>query len=894
MVPQQLVLRPGRRPAWLLLIAVLWPVAGTAISRPGQSPQRVPLQFEYLAGQPGLSRSRVWCIEQDRAGFMWFGTENGHHATVFRSDDVADIHADRQGRLWVATQGGGLHQVDLRTGRVTAHPVAALPKSGWHNHFSLLEDRQGVLWIGVAAGIARLEPRTGQFTLYPTPNGKAMVQPRAAARGAGDRLLLGTKNGGGVFHPGQLRHRTELPPVRITGIRVMERSRFPAGDTLELPHDENFLSFEYAALNYTPAGKNRYAYHLEGIGLGWVNAGTRRYVSCPNLPPGTDTFRVRSAGDDGLLPAAATSLTVFIHPPWWRTGWAYGAYAAGLLVLLGLARWEIIRRERLQASLEIERVAAEKLRELDALKSQFFANISHEFRTPLAVITGTVEKLGREDASLAERRRDYQTIDRYAGRLLQLINQLLDLSQLDARKLALQPQPGDLAAFLGFVTDSFASLFAHKQITYRCHLPGLLLWVQYDADGLQKILTNLLSNALKFTPEGGSVEVTVEADRRDEARTALQIVVRDTGIGIPADQLPRVFDRFYQADASLTRAYEGTGIGLTLVKELVALHGGTLGVESTTGRGTTFTVRLPLANCPPVADGETAKGGRCAGTGCPAGGVGEEAGEAPAPQGRLPVQLLVVEDNADLRYFISRQLGSQYRVLAEADGRKGWERATQAVPDLIISDVMMPGMDGVSLCRKLKSDPRTRHIPVILLTARANPESRLRGLQHGADDYLTKPFGLGELEARVKNLLESRRTRPAPVKPFAPGPREVVAPSADDRFLRRALEIMEVHMGNAAFDVETFSREAGLSRAHLHRKLTALAGMAPNEFIRTMRLKRAASLLEQHSGNVSEIAYQVGFSTLNYFTKCFRRQYGQTPSEYLASHGPFQPRNPPQ
>ncbi len=265
------------------------------------------------------------------------------------------------------------------------------------------------------------------------------------------------------------------------------------------------------------------------------------------------------------------SLTVLIHPPWWRTGWAGGAYATGLLVLPGLARREIIRRERLQASLEIERVAAEKLRELDALKSQFFANISHEFRTPLAVITGTVEKLGREDAPLAERRRDYQLIDRYAGRLLQLINQLLDLSRLDARKLVLQPQPGDLAMFLGFVTGSFASLFAHQRIAYRCRLPGPPLWVQYDADGLRKILTNLLSNALKFTPEGGSVEVTVEADQRDQARTALQIIVPDTGIGIPADQLPRIFDRFYQADASFTRACEGTGIGLALVRELVAL-----------------------------------------------------------------------------------------------------------------------------------------------------------------------------------------------------------------------------------------------------------------------------------------------------------------------------------
>jgi DNA-binding response OmpR family regulator len=365
----------------------------------------------------------------------------------------------------------------------------------------------------------------------------------------------------------------------------------------------------------------------------------------------------------------------------------------------------------------------------------------------------------------------------------------------------------------------------------------------------------------------------------------LHLLVEDTGIGIPAAQLPRIFERFYQADSSVTRHYEGTGIGLALVKELVALYGGKIDVQSQEGRGSTFTLYIPftLADARKVdSDAETDD----MQTHIPAAISGEEshADKLPAKRPKNSIQILVVEDNADLRHFIAGYLSESYGVIEAEDGLEGYRKAIEILPDVIISDVMMPGMDGISLCRKLKEDEVSSHIPVILLTAKADAESKMGGLQTGADDYLTKPFSAEELLLRVGNLIRHRhKLKEKYSRSLSLQPAEVAVASADDRILQKALVIMEENMANPHFDVEAFSREIGMSRAHLNRKLTALVDQSPNEFIRVMRLKRAAQLLQRQKYNVGEVAFMVGFSNPNYFTKCFRDYYGVAPSEYVLS-----------
>ncbi|MBD0261077.1 MAG: response regulator, partial [Cytophagales bacterium] len=484
----------------------------------------------------------------------------------------------------------------------------------------------------------------------------------------------------------------------------------------------------------------------------------------------------------------------------------------------------------------------------------------------------------------------YDLLERNTGRLLQLIGQLLDLSRLEAGKLALQPRPGDLTHFLRAVVYAFASLAERQRVEYRVSIPAGSWWAHFDADKLEKITNNLLSNACKFTPAGGTIRVEVTLELRPEPPVCrLVLRVTDTGIGISAAQLPRVFDRFYQADDSGTRAYEGSGGGLTLVKELTELHGGQVAVESTPGKGSRFqvTLDLPVAE-PPPGD-------------APDGPVGVESQrqlevehqreealpEAPPVAGEAEeyqTRILIIEDNADLRQFIRLALPKEYGVLEAEDGEQGWQMATESLPDLIISDVMMPKQDGVTLCQRLKKHFSTAHIPVVLLTARAAMQDKIAGLLTGADDYIVKPFHHQELHVRVRNLVEDRKrlrelfrrellVQPDPV-------RVASTASADEVFLQKVVGTVEHYLSDQDFDVERLGQEVALSRTQLYRKLFALTGQAPSDFIRTLRLKRAAALLARKAGTVSEIAYQVGFREPSYFSRCFTQVYGCPPSQY--------------
>jgi len=533
----------------------------------------------------------------------------------------------------------------------------------------------------------------------------------------------------------------------------------------------------------------------------------------------------------------------------------------------------------------IKNKANKLLAEMDQLKSRLFSNISHEFRTPLTLILGPIEEMLSKTEKKPTSRKAVKMMQRNANRLLNLVNQMLDLSKLDAGSLKLELVEKDIVKFLRVSILSFASLAEKKKINFIHKLPDGKFTTWYDPDKLEKILNNLLSNAFKFTPEGG--EVKCEVKLPDPGKNLVEMLVQDTGKGIPAEQLDKIFNRFHQVEGSYDPESAGTGIGLSLTKELVNLLHGDIKVESELGKGTTFIVRLPVGKEhlkeseyiieekitePTIqADKEV---------------VTEEEESAEdlyketKPEEEFPL-VLTVEDHTDIRIHIREHLEDSFRIMEAEDGVMGLDKAVENIPDLIITDLMMPKMDGVEMCKKLKTDERTSHIPVIMLTAKASVEDRLEGLETGADAYVTKPFNIKELEVRVRKLIEQRKKlRERFSREITLEPKDIAITSADEKFLQRAMAIIEDHMADFEFEVRNFQDEIGMSRMQLFRKLKALTDQTPSEFIRTLRLKRAAKLIEQKFGNIAQITYEVGFNNLSYFAKCFKELYGVLPSEY--------------
>lgn len=704
---------------------------------------------------------------------------------------------------------------------------------------------------------------------------------------------------------------------------------------IRLPYQYNSLRFQFAA-PYYKGEENRFQFLLEGYDEQWSPWTNESFKEYTKIPEGNYTFRVRAANSFGQMGQEAT-YSFRILPPWYRTWRMYILYlllSGGCIVML--IRWRLAALEAEKT--ELERIVSErtaevatknkqlaeqagelaaqtiKLTKLDQAKSRFFANISHEFRTPLTLILNSlVDKLTSirkqpKQTQISVQEQELHVMYRNSKRLLELINQLLDLSKIESGKMTLHLQNGDFTQLLQIVFTSFSSLAAFRHINFQFIKPENPIFCRFDADKIEKILYNLLSNAFKFTPEGGRIVLKMEvtsANPNQLAQPVIQLSLQDSGSGIPADQLPLIFDRFYQGKQYYADE-QGTGIGLALSKELVELHQGQIWVESEPGKGTCFTVRLPLLPInETVLPVEFTHSSDISGVVAP-----DRLENSMEPQvftadttdqdlEGLPL-VLIVEDNVDLRQYIRTQLSGKYRIIESENGTKGLEQAIETIPDLIISDWMMPGLDGLELCHLIKTDERTSHIPIIILTALATSEARLTGLETGADDYLTKPFDNRELELRIYNLITSRRKLreyfmheisrqgtkfdAAPTENTWIQPSKVDVVSADEKFLQRAILVVEQNMSDVTFSVEEFSREIGMSRMQLHRKLKALTGHSAGDFVRMMRLKRAAQLLEAKAGNVTEIAYQVGFNTLSYFSKCFHDYFGVMPTEYVSGN----------
>ncbi len=552
------------------------------------------------------------------------------------------------------------------------------------------------------------------------------------------------------------------------------------------------------------------------------------------------------------------------------------------LALLGLAYGALtarVNRLRLKDQLELEKMEAERLKHLDKVRSDFFSNVTHEFRTPLTLILGHLEQVITKVED-ERTRRELRIVQRNAKQLGKLINQLLDIAKIEADRMDLNLRHGNIVSFLKDIQTSFKSMSDAKRVALVFESSEDVIDMSFDPDKIELIFYNLLSNAFKFT-ENGEVSLRISRAEKD-GRTFVRLAVQDTGIGIVEEQIPRVFDRFYQSESARWLKNKGTGIGLALVKDLVELHQGHIDLKSIAGVGTEITIMLPL-----VHDIVGERNGK------PVPALDEVNPEIemvmPEPvqtttltEFELDAQniILVVEDNDDIRRFVSLTLNSDYRIFEANNGTTGWEMAKELVPDLIITDIMMPGMDGYQLTKQVKKHEHTSHIPVIMLTARAGEDSRIEGLRTGADAYIPKPFSGKELQAQIHNLISQRQhLKQKYSRNMLMRPNEVKEPSMEEKFLLRVRSIVEKHMANEHFSVEDLAAEVGLSRAQLHRKLIALTGVSASRYVRNFRLEHAMDLLKKNVGTVSEIAYRVGFSSPAYFTKCFTEDFGIPPSQ---------------
>ncbi|TGE04684.1 hybrid sensor histidine kinase/response regulator transcription factor [Hymenobacter fodinae] len=822
---------------------------------------------------------------------------------------------DRQGTLWIGTIGGGLHRLtsDGQGHERVERYRQWLPESDVE---SLLADDEGHLWIG-GTGLYRFTPATRQHLRYDVADGlqSNAFKIGAAARAQDGTLYFGGINGISYFQPHAIQPNPYPPVVQITGLRlanqpvavgkelngrVVLKRPLSQPQTVTIKASENDFSVEFVGLNYANPQKNRYAYRLVGYNQHWVYpAPGQRTASFTNLPAGQYTFEVKASNGEGVWSKKVATMQFDVRAPWYKTWWAYLLYGTVALGAIALYRRMEMAQQALKNRLVLEQFQAEKEKELTDLKLGFFTNVSHELRTPLTLILGPMEEILSSPGPVTELRAKVQRMEKQARKLLNLVNELLDFRKVETGHVPLLAGLHDARRFLAEVYTTFQLKAQERAVTYVLDVPQEPVNLYFDQSKLEIILTNLLANAFKYTRNKGRVELSATIIGNAEAEAVynegqlagnyLKITVTDTGVGIKPQELDHVFDPYYQASHTNTLRMTGTGIGLSLAKQFAERHGGTLSVASAVGRGTSFELRLPFgsrhlrpediqsSDAPaPLLDEEPLLLPQ----------LEAEASLPDTPPGLTgPPRLLIVEDNQEVCQYLQQLFAPEYDVLTADDGLEGWEKALAQLPDLIVSDVMMPRSDGLELCQKLKQHPKTAHIPVLLLTARTAETQQLEGLGMGADDYMSKPFTPALLQAKAAALLRNRRKlHEYYQRQILLEPTEIVVADADREFLENAMSVVEKNLDNPDFSVQMLVREVGMSQSVFYRRIKGITGQTAVEFIRDVRMKRAAQLLAQTTMRVSEVAFQVGVEDAKYFRKTFQKIFGVAPSEYAKQH----------
>lgn len=849
---------------------------------------------------------------------IWVGTTTGLFVANSKGEEIgaskgsASLYVnclteDKDNNVWVGTSYNGLLLYDkngIRQAAFTQHE--GLPDN---NVLGILQDEKGLFWISTSNGLAKFDPVSKAIKTYNKEDGIAgnVFNNNAYYKNLKGELFFGGYDGLTSFYPTQILENNIPPPVILTSLKLFNQTIETGGNLLSndisftqelsFKHDQNVLTIDFAILNFIKSGKNRYAYKLEKFDKDW------NYTDLPsanytNVPPGNYRFVAKGCNNDGIW-GQPVSIGITIHAPFWKTWWAYTAYALIIVVLA----FFILRYFFLRALLK-------RNNELTQLKLNFFTNISHEIRTHLSLIIGPAEKLIRIATNGQNEKQELQTIKSNSESLLQLVNELMDFRKAETGHLVLHLSNYDMVAFINSIYTSFLYISMSRNIETKCTAPAESIEIYFDKEQMEKVFYNLLSNAFKFTPEGSSIAIEIQ-----QTATTLTVTVTNNGKGIAKENIDKLFDNYFQEDDN-EQQNTGYGIGLALSKSIIEMHKGKLSVTSKKQEGTdqyltAFTVTLLKGSAHFSPEQLAVPITQKAATEKPIL-LQQEAPktiQSIVPTVELKQTVLLVEDNKAIRSFIKESLQNQYIILESTNGLQGWEHATENMPDLIISDVMMPEMDGLTLCNKLKTDIRTSHIPVILLTAKTAVAHQVSGLETGADIYLTKPFSIQVLELQIRNLFAARERLWKQFRAsFAPSAKSdgtglsqgettkedvgkaVQAPvplhPLDEAFLKNIMEIIETNMENPEFGIAMLSKKAAMSQPVLFKKIKAITGMAANDFVKSLRLKKAAILLQENHYTVYEVANMVGYESSRYFGREFKKEYGIPPSEYTGIDKP--------
>ncbi|MDA3879108.1 MAG: response regulator [Prolixibacteraceae bacterium] len=887
---------------------------GVNVIRHALTPQQEILKYDTDDSRPEtLSDERVRCILEDHAGNIWIGTafglnyvpsqyvetEDKRFVTIARGDnnqslsynDVFCLFQDSDERIWIGTSGGGMNRlVERESGSSNFEFEKVQHSDGLSSNMvlSIVEDHNKTLWISTDFGLNKMVLNSGNIEKYYIADG---LDEDSFSEGPGlltsdNKMIFGHISGMAWFAPDSITKSGHLVPVVLTNLKIngatnkefMNSARRILGDSLRalaLKYNENFVTFEFAALDYKAPSKIQYSFKLEGFEPGWNNSGNLNTAIYRELPPGDYVFRLRASNSDGLWVNPEMKLNLSISPPPWRTTWAYSLYLIFSLGLFFLLQRFIMERVKLKHEVQYEKHLAD-----DKLK--FYTSISHEFKTPLSLILGPVEDVLAKKKLPSDVTSSLEMVKRNTKRMQELIDQLMDFRKIQKGFMKSEIYTGDMVLFLKEIYRVFKPLSKRQQIRFSFICPVDELKLNYDYQSLEKIVFNLLSNAFKHTGPGKEISLEVEANQSGDF---FAISVRDEGEGIPENDMPHIFERFYPGNRSRLKEESSTGIGLSLCSELVEILGGTIDVDSRRGYGSCFKVMLPIKK-QNRASGSTESTDPDLYYTHKYIDVAEKHTIATMPDsGTIQINgketLLIVEDNPDLQKFLFDHLSSKYHVLQAYNGVQGLQIANNENPELIICDIMMPEMDGLELTRILKSEFHTCHIPIILLTAKSHEAHKIEGIETGADDYIVKPFNMVYLEKRLENILIQRKKLREKFKQNVEmKPQELSSARVDQEFIDKVTALVEENMSNAEFSVDLLISHFNFGRTIFYKKIKGVTGYAPKDYIRIIRMKKAADLLLQNDITVAEVAYDTGYNDPNYFSKLFKKHFGIAPVDY--------------
>ncbi len=867
-------------------------------------------------GKTKLQGNNIVAISEDRHKNLWIGTDDGglncynlitktithYFNNQEKLPDLRIIFTDHNGNVWLGQ--AGLYLFKPKENKF----VLFTKKAGLDAEYikGIEEDSKDNLWISGSNGLTKLNPSTLQTVKYNTADGLQgqEFEANSALRARNGTMYFGGINGFNQFNPLTIEANQFVPPVYITGFQIFNKIMQPDGvgspltndisltKRIDLSYKQSTIALYFSALNYTSPENNKYAYKLEGLDDNWYYTGTERKAAYTNLGPGTYTFRVKAANNDGVWNQVGNTLIITIKPPMWATWW-FRLLMGGFIFFTA---YQLLRFKKKQ---DLHKIEENKREEMHQLKLQFFTNISHEFRTPLSLILGPLENLLKDSNAIS--RHYYEIMYRNANRLLHLINELMDFRKVETGALTLKTAPGNINSFVQELAEEFEELAAQKNIALQVIASPQLANAWFDRQVVEKILLNLINNSLKYTPANGSVKIELldslqnfksefgnELVLKNSFRASRYVYIRisDNGIGISKESIEHLFERYYR----ITESHLGSGIGLAFVKSLTVMHKGDIYVYSERHEGTDIIIALPINKadyCPDERWTETMQEG-----GTRLESIHMALADFPPTVSHYPAianntngsnyHILIVDDNDEIRAFIRNCLEEQYQVSEAIDGNAGLGMAKEEMPDLIISDVMMPGMNGIDFCKLIKEDIETSHIPFIMLTAKTTLNAEIEGIDSGADLYLSKPLSINLLLLSIRNIFEQRRKlKERYQNSHYVAAHELVHSTKDREFMDKLLHIINAQISNPDLDIDKVCISIGMSRTKFYHKLKELSGQTPNEFIRSIRLKKAIEILTHEDVLLTEVIYRVGIQTQSYFTKAFKKEFGKTPSQYI-------------